>query len=169
MRELAAAPSDAELLLALLRIEQVIVFAYEHALAAAVLPASAQAILGTFLEHERAHVHKLSTYVSPHRGAVPGAPKDMAAFESELRRLRVRRKPLELRTGRDHLRLLIELETAIARHYRFTIADLHAGKKVSIAAEIMANEAQHLAVLRELLGPVNVRRAVPTGFIAGVD
>jgi hypothetical protein len=165
---LAAPAGDEALLLSLLRVEQVLVIAYERALATAVLTPSAQQVLASFLGHERAHVHALSVNLAALRVTAPAPPKGTAAFEAELRHLRVKRSPAALRNERQHLRFLIELETLIARHYRSAIARLSAAKELSIAAEIMANEAQHETVLRELLTPGNVKRAVPSAFVAGI-
>jgi hypothetical protein len=159
---------DLGVLVSLLRVEQVVVFAYERALASGLLSASAQAALGTFLDHERAHVHALSRALTRLGGTVPVAPTLTAAFESELHRLHVKRSPTGLDNERQELRFLIDLERVIARHYRSAIARLGTDKLLTTAAEIMANEAQHATALAELLSPGNVKRAVPTGFVAGV-
>ncbi|HWC86882.1 MAG TPA: ferritin-like domain-containing protein [Solirubrobacteraceae bacterium] len=164
----AVGRGDAALLVSLLHVEQVIVIAYERALATGLLAPPAQTVVSSFLEHERTHVRALSARVVSLGGAVPPAPAMPSAFESELRRLRVKRTLAELRTERQYVRFLIELETVIAHHYRYAIARLNAGRLLTAAAEIMANEAQHMAILREVLSPGNVKRAVPTGFVAGV-
>lgn len=165
---LAAPVGDEAVLVSLLRVERVLVVAYEHALATGLLTPSAQQTVSLFLGHERAHVHALSVNVAALGGTVPAAPEGTAAFEAELRQLRVRRSPAELRNERQHVRFLTDLETLIARHYRYAIARLSAAKPLSMAAEIMANEAQHATILREVLSPGNVKRAVPTGFVAGM-
>jgi hypothetical protein len=175
---LAKPVDDATVLASLLRVEQVMVFAYERALEVGVgvgvgvevgvLSASAQPVLSSFAGQERAHVRALSASLRSLAGTVPAPPTTVAAFESELRHLRVRRSPATLRTERQHLRFLIGLETLIARHYRYAIARLSAEKQLLIAAEIMANEAQHATLLRELVTPGNFRRAVPSGFVAGM-
>jgi hypothetical protein len=150
-----------------LRVEQVIVFAYERTLGAGILSPSAQALARSFLAQERAHVHALSADLTALRGAVPPAPATMAAFKSELGQLRVKRNPAKLHSQREHLHFLVDLETLIARHYRFAIEQLTGAERLGRAAEIMANEAQHATVLLELLSPKNVRRAVPSAFVAG--
>jgi hypothetical protein len=160
--------SDAALLVSLLRVEQVVVFAYERALASGLLSASAQVALTSFLGHERAHVHALSARVIALGSAVPAAPTLLAAFESELRHLHVKRSPVGLRDERHELRFLIDLEGVIAHHYRSAISRLTGDKLLTTAAEIMANEAQHATALSELLDPGRIKRAVPVGFVAGV-
>jgi hypothetical protein len=165
----AGAPmSDAALLVSLLRVEQVVVFAYERALESGLVSASAQVALTSFLGHERAHVHALSAGAIALGGTVPAAPTLVAAFESELRHLHVKRSPVELSNERQELRFLIDLERVIARHYRSAISRLAGGKLLTTAAEIMANEAQHATALAELLSPGDIKRAVPVGFVAGI-
>jgi hypothetical protein len=126
-----------------------------------------QEALTTFLDQERAHVRELSRDLIALGGPVPAAITAMKPFESELRQLRVRRHPAGLRTQRDYLRFLVDLETLIARHYRFAIELLTAETRLWAAAEIMANEAQHATVLRELLSPGKVKHAIPSAFVAG--
>ena len=159
---------DGAVLTSLLRVEQVVVFAYERTLTTAILSPSAQEVLTSFLDQERAHVHELSLDLTALGDAVPAPPTDTAGFESELRHLRIRRSPAGLRTQREHLRFLIDLEAVIARHYRFAIELLTGETRLWAAAEIMANEAQHATVLREMLTPGRVKRAVPSAFVAGI-
>jgi ferritin-like protein len=158
---------DAPVLASVLRVELVVVFAYERTLTASILSSPAQKVLTTFLEQERAHVRALSLDLDTLGGTVPGPLATMSAFESELRALRVKRSPTGLRTEREYLRFLVALETVIARHYRFAIELLTGAQRLGAAAEIMANEAQHETVLRELLSPGRIRRAVPSAFVAG--
>jgi hypothetical protein len=165
----AASVDDVTVLVSLLRVEQVLVIAYERTLAnPGILPPAAQQLLSSFLGHERAHVHALSVNVAELGGTAPTPPKSPAAFASELRQLRVRHSAAGLRTERQHVRFLIDLESVMARHYRYAIARLSGARELAIAAEIMANEAQHETVLRELLAPGNVKRAVPSAFVAGI-
>jgi ferritin-like protein len=164
----AAAPRDGELIASLLRVEQVLVFAYERTLATGLPSAAAQPVLASFLDQERAHVRELSGTLSDLGGTVPAPPASMAAFAAELLQLRIKRSPANVRTERQHVHFLIALETVIARHYRSAIGRLSANRELTIAAEIMANEAQHATILRELLSPGNAKRAVPSAFVAGV-
>ncbi|HWF34342.1 MAG TPA: ferritin-like domain-containing protein [Solirubrobacteraceae bacterium] len=168
--EALAAPvlgDDGAVLVSLLRVEKVLVLAYERALASGTLAPQAHKLVSAFLAHERAHVHALSVHLTDLGITIAVAPTTTAAFESELRHLRVRRSLASLRTQREQLRFLTDLETLSGRHYRYAIAHLGAAKQLTTAAEIMANEAQHATVLREFLSPGNVKRAVPTGFVAG--
>ena len=168
LRGRGAPVSDVAVLVSLVRVEQVVVFAYERALASGLLSASAQVTLTSFLGHERAHVHALSATVIALGGAVPVAPSLLSAFESELRHVHVKRSPVGLRNERQELRFLIDLEGVIAHHYRSAISRLSGDKLLTTLAEIMANEAQHATALAELLNPGKIKRAVPVGFVAGV-
>jgi ferritin-like protein len=159
---------DEIVLASVLRVEQVVVFAYERTLTTTILSAPAQEALTVFLEQERAHVRTLSAALTSLGGPVPGPLGTMVAFEAELRQLRVKRSPARLHTERQYLRFLVSLETVIARHYRFAIEVLTGHERLVLAAEIMANEAQHETVLLGMLTPDHVKRVVPSAFVAGV-
>lgn len=163
---LAAAPGDGAVLVSLLRVEHVVVFAYQRALAGGIVSPPVQQVLTSFLDQEREHVHALSQSLTELGGAAPVPPAVMAAFESELRALRIKRSPPKRGTDREDIRFLIDLEMVIARRYRYAIERLQGDKQLLIAAEIMGSEAQHATVLRELLSPGNIKRAVPSGFVA---
>ena len=89
---LAASISDTSVLTSLLQVEQVVVFAYEHALSTGLLSA-VQPVLATFLDHERAHVHALLVDLTDLGATAPAPPSTMVAFESELRHLRRQPEP----------------------------------------------------------------------------
>lgn len=167
-REALAAPvGDAAVLVSALRVEQVIVYGYERALASGVIAASAEQVLKLFLGQEDEHVHALSLTVQQLGGVVPAAPSDLATFEVALHELHVKRSPAGLRSERNYLNFLVKLETVVARAYRLAIDTLVDVTLIQTAAQIMANEAQHATFLRELMNPGDVKIAVPTGFVAG--
>jgi rubrerythrin len=89
-------------------------------------------------------------------GGPPPAPT--RASESTLLR------PLiKVKTQRDVLEYAIELETMAVGAYYDAHLKLRSAKLLSTGTQIMANEGQHLVVLRTALG----RRPVPNAFENG--
>jgi rubrerythrin len=151
----------------LIRAEQTVVYAYERALAGGALSAVAAAVLRRCLSQEREHVDALSINLSRLGTSLPAGPTDLASFELALRSLQVKRNPATLHGEREYVNFLIRVEAAAASAYHFAIEQLADDKLLQTASEIMANEAQHATVLSELLSPGNVKRAVPSAFVAG--
>jgi hypothetical protein len=166
-RALAAPVGDVAVLLFALRAEQVIVAAYERALASGVISAQAQPVLTLFLGQEHDHVGALSVSVARLGGAVPAPPADLATFEAELRALNIKRSPAKLHTERQWVSFLVRIETVLATVYHFAIDQLADDKLIQTAAQMMANEGQHATLLRELVNPGNVKLAVPRAFVGG--
>jgi len=165
---LAAPVGDIAVLALALRAEQVIVYAYERVLASGIVASPAARVLTLFLAQEHEHVDALTVNLVRLGGAVPSPPSDLAEFEVELRELGVKRSPVGLRNERESVSFLVRLEMAVATVYHFVIDQLADDKLIQTAAQIMANEGQHAAVLHELVSPGNVRRAVPSAFVGGV-
>ena len=63
--------------------------------------------------------------------------------------------------------MLVEIERAALSVYYTELARIRDPELAGTAAAIMANEAQHAALLLELLSGGNVTRAVPTAFVYG--
>jgi len=163
----AALIGDAAVLVFALRAEQVIVYAYQGALASTVISTPAAEVLTMFLGQEKEHVDALTVHLGRLGGTAPTAPGDLATFEQLLRELQVSESPSSLRNERDYLSFLVKVESAVAAAYHFAIEQLADDELIQTAAQIMANEGQHATLLRELISPGNVNRAVPRAFVGG--
>jgi hypothetical protein len=164
---LAAPVGDVAVLVFALRAEEVVVYAYEHALASGVISAPATRVLTQFLGHEREHVDALTVNLARLGGTAPAPPADLASFEVALRQLGVKRSPARLHTERDYVSFLVRIEGVLATVYHFAIDELADDKLIQTAAQIMANEGQHATLLRDLTSPGNVSRTVPRAFVGG--
>jgi hypothetical protein len=71
------------------------------------------------------------------------------------------------RTPRRWLKLLAGVEDVLERNYHLAISELRRPALLTLCAEILGSEAQHSALLGELLSPRNVEKAVPNAFING--
>jgi hypothetical protein len=148
-----------------LRAEQAMVYAYELALGSGTISASATDVLRQFLGQEYEHVDALSVSMSQLGDKVPGPPTDMAMFEESLRQLHFQRSPAKLHTEREWVSFVASLERVLGLVYHFVIEQLVDVRLVQTAAQIMANEAQHATMLRELIIPGSVKYAVPRAFV----
>ena len=139
---------DREVLLGLLALEQRSVVVYEQIARSGKLSGSAAAAAALFGDQERRHVDAL-TQALRGMGATslpkPPSPQDARGDAGEL------------------IRLAAGHEMKCIRAYYEAHAKLRSPALLATAAGVMANEAQHLAVLRQLLG----RDPSPVAFVTG--
>lgn len=148
---LAGTRGDAGALRAMIRAEQVLIVTYEQLLGGGALTSAAGHLATEFLGHERAHLQALRGQLGRHD--LPRVPRGLGS--------------LAALSARQGVRLLVEIERAALSVYYTELARISDAELAGTAATIMANEAQHAAVLLELLSPGNVARAVPTAFVDG--
>lgn len=141
---------DREVLVGLLALEQNSVLVYEQLVRSGELSGSAAAAARLFGGQERRHVDALTKALRT-MGATsvprPPGPQDPRGGSREL------------------IRLAAEHEMECIRAYYEAHAKLRSPALLATAAGVMANEAQHLAVLRQLLG----RDPSPVAFVTGED
>ena len=101
-----------------------------------------------FLAHERRHVDALEQALVAMKAPVPRPAPGRADLGGTPRSM--------IRTALDH-------ELQCIRAYQSAQADLKAPALLGTAGGVIANEAQHLAVLRQLLG----QQPVPVAFVTG--
>ena len=143
---------DAEILGKAIHLEQVAVLAYDGVIAGGLLSARIEAVFRRFRDHEQQHAGALTTALTD-LGGTP--PKQATAADVE---------GLDgLKSQADVARFAIEFETAAVAAYVDAQRKLIDGKLLQSAASIMANEAQHLVVLRQLANIEPVPNAFETG------
>jgi rubrerythrin len=132
----------------LLRIEQRSVQIYEELARSGGLRGRAAEAADLFLAHERRHVDALKQALAAMKAPVPGVAPGRAGVGGTAREM--------IRTALDH-------ELTCIRAYQSAQGSLKAPALLGSAAGVMANEAQHLAVLRQLLG----EQPAPVAFVTG--
>jgi hypothetical protein len=163
----ARAGAGAAALTRALRIEQLVVIAYERVLSAGALnPTSTDTVRGFYL-HELQHVSMLRRMLLDLGAAIPSPPSDTASVQRGLNSHHVFRSLTQLGTERDCLRLLIDIESVAEGAYFDAVATLRDAGRMRTAAGIMGCEAQHWTILSGLLNGYNVMRSVPYPFVAG--
>jgi rubrerythrin len=152
----AAATGDEEILLGAVRLEQGLVVAYRTLAASNALDARAAALARHFGDQEQEHLDAVSKQLQSLGGVVPSEPAPDV--------VKAGREALSAVHGQAALLAFAgALETnAIAAYYEAQQA-LRRDEFLQTTAAIMANEGQHLALLREALG----REPVPDAFETG--
>jgi hypothetical protein len=147
------ARGDVAVLGDLIALEQLLVLGYERELSSGALGPSPRGVIEVFLGHERAHSAALTAELQRLGGAAPAAPSTATVPDPG---------------SRDQaLRALLALEhDALGSYYR-ALGKLRDGRAALVAAQIMANEAQHATGLMELLIPGHPKLAVPSPFAYG--
>ena len=162
-----APPSNVAVLGRLVRLELLILYAYQHVLASSLLFSSAQDVVAGLRDQEQAHIHALSAALSVLGGTSPAGPANIAAADHDLSHRNVSQRLGKLRGGKDALRLLLAIEHVAEGAYYVAMSELGGPILPRLGAEIMASEAQHATVLTVLLHPVDLTQAVPYGLVQG--
>jgi hypothetical protein len=168
-RAAAAAPleTDAELLRHLLGAELLAVAVYEGVLATGLLSPRPEHVSRRALSQERAHVGLLTTSLLKLGGSPPPSPTDQAVVDKELAARHITGRLANIRTEHDCGSLLLDLESVVMADYFKAMSKLQDPGLQRLAAQIMANEAQHAAAVSEARRPGNIFQAVPYAFAEG--
>ncbi len=145
----AARSADVVLLNRALDLEHEAIAAYTAGIP--LLDGRAKKAAQLFLEQELSHAGEMSGLVKQ-AGGKPNKPRSSYDLG----------RP---RTGSDVLRLLHELEHRELRLYLAAITQLTPGAVRAAIAAVLANDAQHVAVLRSVLGLA----PVPGAFVTGAE
>jgi len=162
----AKMPTQAQALTAALRVEQLAVFAYQHAIANPQLGSEASGLAIAFLVQEQAHLAALVAQAAGAGVAPVPPPVDVAAADKELATLHVDGLS-RVHSEKDQIKLLIAVEELSEGTYYVALGAMSNPALLTTAAEIWANEAQHATALRSLLYPGEIKKTVPSGFAEG--
>ena len=148
----AKAPGDAAVIRELLKLELTAASAYETGLRKAILDRRLAAVATLFKRHEMEHARAL--------GAALKALGDLQPARADAKLL----APLGgIHTQAGFVDFAIEFENKAVAAYHDAAGKLGDAALLRTAAQIMADEGQHLVVLRQALG----RNPVPNPFETG--
>lgn len=153
----AQATGDAAILQKLITLEQVGVVAWDAAIGGGLLSAGALRTARRFRAHEQQHAETLTTALTDLGGTPPAPPKGLADVDKVVKGL------ADVKTQADVVTFMIELELATVAAYHDAHAKLIETRLLQSCATIMANEGQHLVVLRTIVGAEPVPNAFETG------
>jgi hypothetical protein len=149
--------NDGSILASAINLERITVIAYDNVLAGGLLTPGVRGAVRGFRGHEQQHAETLVTALTDLGGIAPAPPDGVAAVDDVVKGLR------DVRTSAQVLSFLIELETAAVAAYHDAQRKLGEARLLQTSASIMANEGQHLTVLRRAAGQDPVPNAFETG------
>lgn len=171
----AAGPGTAmpvpERLARLAQVELLLLFCYRHVLGSSILTPRAHRTLAPFVAHEEAHIAALGRQLRARGGRMPAPPPSVPAANRDLARRKVGGRLGQLKGDLDAVRLLLSTEQVVIGAYDVALAMLPSGEAdlTELLCQIMANDAQHDAVLGLLLPPGKIADAVPYGLVQGLQ
>jgi hypothetical protein len=165
-----AAPfSETDRLERLIRLELLLLFAYQHILASDVLTPRAHRTLAPFAAHEEAHIKALRRPLLARGGTMPAPPRSIAEANRHLGHRKIGGRLGHLQGDPDAIRLLLTLEQVTIGAYFVALMKLQDPEVIVLASSIMGNEAQHDAMLALLFPKETARQAVPYGLVQGLQ
>jgi rubrerythrin len=153
----AESDTDGTILEQAITLERVAVLAYDRILAGGLLADRLARQVRVLRGHEQQHADVLTKALTDLGATPPPAPSGVADVDKVVKGL------ADLRTQADVLSFAIELETAAVAAYYDAHAKLVEAKLLQTGASIMADEGQHLVVLRQAAGRPPVPNALETG------
>jgi hypothetical protein len=153
----------------LIRLELLLLFCYRHVLASSILTARARRTVAPFVAHEEAHIGALERRLAARGGAAPAGPASIAAANHDLAHRNIGGRLGQLKGGPDALRLLLTLEQVTIGAYFVALTKLQDTPLIELVCEIMANDAQHDAMIGLLLPKATLGSAVPYALVQGLQ
>jgi hypothetical protein len=164
-----AAIVDADRLRRLVSVELLLLYCYEQILAGPLLRPRARRLLSPLVGHEEAHVRALSAHLAALGGNAPSPPRSVRVADHDLARRGVGGRLGQLRGGRDALFLLLAVEQVVVGAYFVALTKLGDPRLITLAAQIMASDAQHEALIGEAIHPGDAQKDVPSGLVQGIQ
>jgi hypothetical protein len=165
----AAARVDADRLRRLVSVERLMLYCYEQILSGPLLRPRARRLLTPLVGHEEAHVRALSAHLAALGGTAPSPPRSVRVADHDLARRGVTGRLGQLTGGRDALFLLLAVEQVVVGAYFVALTKLNDPKLITLAAQIMASDAQHESLVGEAIHPGDAQKAVPSGLVQGIQ
>ena len=165
----AQAHFDARRIERLLRVELLLLFSYQHVLGSSLLGPDKRQALEPLQAHEQAHIRALTARLNALGGSPPAPPASAQAANRDLAHRKVKERLGELTGTHDALQLLVAVERVVVGAYFVALIKLSEPSLVLLVAQMMASDAQHEALIGELMYPGNAQKAVPFGLVQGVQ
>jgi Ferritin-like domain len=161
--------SETDRLQRLLRLELLLLYCYRHVLSSGILGPGARRTLTPFPGHEEAHIAALRRPLTARGGAMPPGPDSVETANRYLANRGVGGRLGQLKGDRDALYLLLTLEQVTIGAYFVALTKLRDAELIGLACQIMANEAQHDAMIGLSLPKATPASAVPYGLVQGLQ
>jgi hypothetical protein len=153
----------------LLSVEMLLLYCYRHVIASPLLRPAQRRALVPLRVNEEGHVNALSAALKTLGGVTPRAPVRVEQANKALAHRKVGGRLGQLKSAKDAFYLLLAVERVAVGAYFVAVGKLETPSLITLSAEIMANDAQHEAMIGELLYPTRPGAAVPYGLVQGVQ
>jgi hypothetical protein len=153
----------------LVQVEMLLLFCYQHVLGSSVLSPRAHRTLSPFVGHEQAHIRALEAQLRAVGGTVPAGPPNVPTANRDLARRKVGGRLGQLKGDLDAVRLLLTTEQVVIGAYYVALNTVQDAHLIELACQIMANEAQHDAMITLTLPKNTPDSAVPYGLVQGLQ
>lgn len=164
-----APATESERIQRLLGVELLLVYCYRQVMASSLLRPAARRALAPLLANDEAHVRALARVLKQLNGVPPPAPSTLAEANKDLAHRRVGGRLGQLKGEKDALYLLLAVERVAVGAYFVALAKLETRSLITLSAEMMANDAQHEALIGMALDNGKAAEAVPYGLVQGVQ
>jgi hypothetical protein len=161
--------ADTARLQRLMSVEQLLLYVYDHVVGSSILPPPVRRAMAQIQGHEQAHVGALRDRLRARGARQPPPPPSVATANRYLARRHIRGRLGQLQGPDDALYLLRALERVVVGAYFVALRDMRDPGLIVLAAQIMASDAQHEAIVSERLNPGDIASAVPYGLVQGVQ
>jgi Ferritin-like domain len=161
--------SETQRLQRLVGLELLLLYCYRYVLGSSILDSRTRRRLSPFADHERAHIAALETHLKARGGVAPSGPDSTKTANRYLANRNVAGRLGQLKGSQDALNLLLRLEQVTIGAYFVALIEVDDTKLISLVCQIMANEAQHDAVIGLSMPKGTPARAVPYGLVQGLQ
>ncbi|HTU96540.1 MAG TPA: ferritin-like domain-containing protein [Solirubrobacteraceae bacterium] len=161
--------TETERLQRLIGLELLLVYCYRYVLSSSILDPGTRRTLTPFVDHERAHIDALQTHLTARGGTAPPGPDSVKTANRYLGHRDVAGRLGQLKGSQDALNLLLRLEQTTIGAYFVALINVNDTKLISLVCQIMANEAQHDAMIGLSMPKGTPARAVPYGLVQGLQ
>lgn len=165
----AATASEADRLERLIRVELLVLFCYQHVLDTSILGTGARRALAVVPGHEQSHIQALERQLADRGGVAPPPPSGVAEADRYLAKRKVGGRLGQLQSPADALELLLAVERVAVGAYFVALLWLEEPALIVLAGQIMANDAQHEALVGLQLPKSSPQAAVPYALVQGVQ
>jgi hypothetical protein len=161
--------TETERLQRLIGLELLLLYCYHHVLDSSILKPGTRRTLAPFVGHEQAHIEALQAQLKARGGAAPSGPDSVKTANRYLANRNVAGRLGQLKGSRDALNLLLRLEQTMIGAYFVALINVNDSKLISLVCQIMANEAQHDAMIGLSMPKGKPGKAVPYGLVQGLQ
>jgi Ferritin-like domain len=161
--------SETDRIQRLIRLEVLLLYCYRYVLGSSILGPRAHRTLAPFTGHEQAHIDALEARLKARGGTVPAGPDSVKTANRYLAHRGVGGRLGQLKGERDALYLLQTLEQVTIGAYFVALTKLNDSALITLACQIMGNEAQHDAMIGLSLPKATPGSAVPYALVQGLQ